>query len=75
MPIEYLKQADRTAQSDATDVRILVQDILDEIERGGDEIAKKYAAKFDKYDGNIVLTKTEIEAACALVPEKIKADI
>ena len=53
----------------------IVQNILDEIEQGGDEAALKYARKFDNYDGNIELTKSEIEAACALVPERLKADI
>jgi sulfopropanediol 3-dehydrogenase len=31
--------------------------------------------KFDKYDGNVMLTPEEIEAACAQVPEKLKRDI
>lgn len=75
MPIEYLKKADLTSESGATDVRELVQGILDDIEQGGDEAALKYAAKFDKYDGNIVLTNEEIEAACAKVPQKLKEDI
>jgi sulfopropanediol 3-dehydrogenase len=48
---------------------------LQEIEAGGDQVARAYAAKFDKYEGNIILTPEEIEKACALVPEKLKADI
>ena len=55
MTREYLKKAEKTAQSDAADVRQTVQTILDEIERGGDEAARHYAAKFDQYDGNAVL--------------------
>ena len=35
MTREYLKKAEKTAQSDAADVRQTVQTILDEIERGG----------------------------------------
>jgi sulfopropanediol 3-dehydrogenase len=35
----------------------------------------EYAAKFDQYDGNVVVTRAEIEAATALVPEKLKQDI
>ena len=75
MPVEYLKKAVLTSESGATDVRDLVQGILDDIEQGGDEAALKYAAKFDKYEGNVVLTNEEIEAACAKVPEKLKKDI
>ena len=75
MAITYLKKADKTSVSDAPDVRDTVQSILDEIEAGGEEAARSYAAKFDKYDGNIVLTADEIEAAAAKVPQKLKDDI
>ena len=71
----YLKKAPRTSMTDAGDVRDTVQGILDDIEARGDAGALEYAAKFDKYDGNIKLTAAEIEAASALVPEKLKPDI
>ncbi|MEM7746484.1 MAG: histidinol dehydrogenase [Pseudomonadota bacterium] len=72
---EYLKKAARTSTDDAGDVRDIVQNILDEIEAGGDAKAKEYAAKFDKYAGNVVLTRDEIAAAAAKVPQKLKDDI
>jgi len=75
MTIEYLKKATRRATDDAGDVRATVQAILDEIEAGGDAAALKYAAKFDRYDGNVVLTREEIAAAAAAVPQKLKDDI
>ena len=75
MARDYLKKATLTAQSDASDVHDIVQGILSDIELGGDDKAREYAAKFDKYEGNIILTEEEIAAACALVPEKLKADI
>jgi len=75
MSVEYLKKATKTARSDASDTTAIVQEILDRIEAGGDEAALEYAAKFDKYEGNIVLTAEEIEAASALVPAKLKQDI
>jgi sulfopropanediol 3-dehydrogenase len=75
MPREYLKKAQLTSTSGASDVHDTVQGILADIEAGGDAKAREYAAKFDQYDGNIILTSDEIEAAAALVPEKLKADI
>lgn len=75
MAREYLKKATKTSTSDSTDVRATVQGILDDIEAGGDEAASRYAAKFDKYDGNLLLTAEEIAAAVALVPQKLKDDI
>jgi sulfopropanediol 3-dehydrogenase len=71
----YLKKATLTAQSGASDVHDIVQGILTDIEAGGDDKAREYAVKFDKYDGNIILTDEEIQAACDRVPEKLKQDI
>jgi len=75
MKIDYLKKASKKSTDDSGDVRATVQAILDEIEAGGDEAAKRYAAKFDKYDGNIVLTADEIAAAGEKVPMRLKDDI
>ena len=75
MSVEYLKTANRRSSDDAGDVRTTVQAILDEIEAGGDDAALAYAAKFDRYDGNVVLTRDEIDAAATQVPAKLKNDI
>lgn len=75
MVYTYLKKSTRTSATDTVDVRDTVQVILDEIETGGDETALQYAAKFDGYSGNLILTDKEIEAASALVPERVKQDI
>ena len=71
----YLKKASFTAQTDASNVHQTVQNILSEIEEGGDQKALEYAAKFDKYEGNILLDQEEIKKAATLVPEKVKKDI
>jgi len=75
MAREYLKKATLTAQSGSSDVHEIVTGILTDIEQGGDAKALEYAAKFDKYDGNILLSDAEIQAACDLVPDKLKQDI
>ncbi|MDB4246046.1 histidinol dehydrogenase [bacterium] len=75
MALEYLKKATLTAQSGASDVHDLVKGILDDIEAGGDAKAMEYAAKFDKYDGAVILSDADIAAATALVPQKLKEDI
>ena len=75
MTREYLKKAALTSKSDASKTHEIVSDILSDIEAGGDTAAMEYAAKFDQYEGNVLMTPEEIEAACALVPEKLKADI
>ena len=75
MSVTYLKKALKTSTSDASDISNIVKDILNEIEENGEDAALRYAAKFDKYNGNIALTELEIDAACASVPEILKRDI
>lgn len=75
MTIQYLKKAETSSTANQGDVSALVQEILNDIEKGGDEACLKYRDKFDGYKGNVVLTQEEIDAACARVPEKLKADI
>ena len=72
---DYLKKASKTSSSDSESVRATVQSILTEIEAGGDAAAKRYAAKFDGYEGNLILTADEIAAAAERVPAKLKDDI
>ena len=71
----YLKKAQLTPKSNASEVHETVKNILIDIEAGGDDKAKEYASKFDQYQGNIILTDEEIKAASELVPAKLKKDI
>ena len=75
MTIKYLKKALLHSRSDDTKTQQIVRDILHDIENGGDEKALEYASKFDKYEGEVILSKSAIEAAAELVPEKMKQDI
>ena len=75
MTIKYLIKAPLHSRSNDTKTQKIVQDILSEIEEGGDEKALEYAAKFDNYDGEVILSNNAIDAATALVPEKMKQDI
>ncbi|RXV66383.1 histidinol dehydrogenase [Roseovarius sp. A46] len=75
MPTEYLKKAPRHSRSDASETRDIVRGILDDIEARGDAAALEYAAKFDRYEGELVLSSEAIEAAAAKVPEKLQRDI
>ena len=75
MTIKYLKKAPLHSRSDDTKTQQIVRDILSAIEVGGDEKALEYAAKFDNYDGETILSKDAIKAATELVPEKMKQDI
>jgi sulfopropanediol 3-dehydrogenase len=75
MARNYLKKATLTSNSDASETKEIVRAILDDIEAGGDQVALDYAQKFDKYDGEILLSAAAIQAAAAKVPDKLKRDI
>ena len=75
MAIRYLKKAEKTAFTGEADVSDLVANMLKEIEKGGEEKSIELTRKFDKYEGNIVVTQEDIKAAAAKVPEQLKKDI
>jgi sulfopropanediol 3-dehydrogenase len=73
--IEYLKKAEKTAATGEDDTRKIVADMLGAIEAGGEAKAREYAEKLDGWTKDIVLSRDEIDAAIALVPEQTKLDI
>ncbi|MDH3596969.1 MAG: histidinol dehydrogenase, partial [Rhodospirillales bacterium] len=75
MTVEYLRKAEKTAATGEQDVRATVQAILDDIETGGEAKAREYAAKFDKWDGEIVVSQEARKAAGNKLPERLKDDI
>ncbi|MEE4237958.1 MAG: histidinol dehydrogenase [Anderseniella sp.] len=75
MSITYLKKADKTSATGEQDVRDIVMNMLDELERGGDARAGQYARELDKWTGDIVVTDETRARAAAMVPQKLKDDI
>ena len=61
MPIKYLKKAIKTPSSDDNKTRATVQSILNDIEKRREESIKEITKKFDKYEGEIVVSKEKIE--------------
>ena len=75
MTIEYLKRATAPAETAERDLRDTVQALLDELEQGGDQVACAFARKFDRWEGDILVSGQTIAAAEAQLPEDLKADI
>ncbi|MEP9368444.1 histidinol dehydrogenase [Xanthobacter sp. VNH20] len=75
MAIEYLKRATKTPESETGTARQVVTDMLGEIERRGEEAVRDYALKLDKWDGDILVTRAEMERRAAEVPEIVRRDI
>ena len=75
MTTQYLKKASKTPKSGEDDTRERVLEMLRDIETGGEARARHYAETLDGWTGEIVVSRDEIEAASAEVPEQIKRDI
>ncbi|MDE0537527.1 MAG: histidinol dehydrogenase [Rhodospirillales bacterium] len=75
MAIEYLKRAEKSAATGEDDVRDLVTNMLKEIEEGGEEKSIEFTRKFDKWEGDIVVSTEDIEAAAGKIPDQLKSDI
>lgn len=75
MTIEYLKKAEKSASTGEDDTRKIVAQMLADIETGGEEKAIEYASKLDNYNGDIVVSEEEIEAAAANISQQVKDDI
>ena len=75
MAIEYLKKAEKTAATGEEDVRELVSRMLREIEDGGEAKSIEYTRKFDRWEGDIVVSPEMIAAAADKISDRLKADI
>lgn len=75
MSINYLKRATKTAATGEGDTREVVERMLRELEEGGEECARGYARKLDGWEGEVVVSRGEIEAAGEGLSERMRADI
>ncbi|MGF1445506.1 MAG: histidinol dehydrogenase [Pikeienuella sp.] len=75
MPVTYLKKAAKTPETDSAETRKIVERMLSEIERDGEDAALRYAKELDGWEGPPVIERAQIEAAAAAVPDRLKDDI
>ena len=75
MAIKYLKKAIKTPSTDDHKTRTLVQNILNDIEKNREDAIKEITKKFDKYEGEIVVSKDKIEEAIKKIDQKTKDDV
>ena len=61
MAIKYLKKANKTSSTDDTKTRETVENILNDIEKRKEDACIELTKKFDKYEGDIVVSKERIE--------------
>lgn len=75
MSIDIVKNATKTPATGEDDTAEVVREMLKAIELGGEAKAREYAMKLDGWESDIVLGRSEIEAAVASVPDQTKQDI
>lgn len=75
MSLEYIKKATKTPATGEDDTRRIVQEMLAEIEAGGEDRARRYAMELDGWNRDIVVSAAEIEEAARILPEQTRKDI
>jgi sulfopropanediol 3-dehydrogenase len=75
MSIVYLKQATKTPESESGNARQVAEDMLTEIDRGGEQAVRDYAAKLDGWSGDIVVTDEQIDRRTRDIAPAVKRDI
>ena len=75
MTISFIKKADKTSSSDEVETRQKVQEVLNEIESKRDEGIKEISRKFDKYEGDVIVSQEKIEEVIKSLDQKVKDDV
>ena len=75
MAIKYLKKSPKTSSSDDLKTREIVQKLLNDLEKSREEGCKELTKKFDKYSGEIIVSKQKIEDIKKSLDQKTKDDI
>jgi sulfopropanediol 3-dehydrogenase len=75
MAVHYLKKAAKTPETETATAQKVVTEMLAEITARGESAVRDYARKLDAWEGEIVLTRAEIDRRAAEVPDAVKRDI
>ena len=75
MAITYLKKSPKTSSTDDNKTTGIVQDLLKDIENAKEQGCIDLTKKFDKYDGEIIVSKERIEEIKKTLDQKTKDDI
>merc|ERR1711965_251085 len=75
MAIQYLKKSPKTSSTDDSKTTEIVRNLLKEIETSKEEACISLTKKFDKYDGEIIVSKERIEKIKKELDQKTKDDI
>ena len=75
MSIQYLKRAAKSPESETATARAVVEEMLAEIAKNGEDAVRAYAAKLDGWSGPVVMTAQEIERRTSVIAPEVRRDI
>jgi sulfopropanediol 3-dehydrogenase len=73
--IKYLKKAGKTPETETATAQGVVTEMLAEIETNRESAVLAYAKKLDKWDGDPVVTRAQLDENAKAVPAQVKTDI
>ena len=75
MTITYLKKSPKTSFTDDKKTASIVEELLKDIEQSKEQGCIQLTKKFDKYDGDIIVSKEKIEEIKKKLDQKTKDDV
>ena len=75
MTIKYLKKSPKTSSTDDSKTREIVEGILQNLEKSKEEGCKELSKKFDKFEGDVIISKEKIEEIKKNLDQKTKDDV
>ena len=72
MAVKYIKKAAKTPETDDHKTQAAVQSILNDIAKRKEEALKELNKKFDKYDGEVIVSKTKLRRRLRKLIKKLK---
>ena len=75
MPIQYLKRAAKTPESETATAQKVVGEMLLEIGRRGEDAVRDYSRTLDNWSGPVLVGADEMERRTRDIPAEIKRDI
>ncbi len=75
MAIRYLKKSPKTSSTDDTKTAGIVHGLLNDLEKSKEQGCIELTKKFDKYEGDIIVSKEKIENIKKKLDQKTKDDV
>ena len=73
--IKYLKNADKTPETETATAQKVVTEMLAEIDKNGEAAVRAYAKSLDKWEGEFVATREQLDETARAIPESVRKDI